>query len=163
MSGAMPPLPQYDFMVWCSVKKEHRDNFSFTWEWDITNCGSRTQRFQTVNTKISHRTRSSVSSIPPPILTTYLPRTILMLYTHILLGLPRGFRNKIPHAFPGFPIQPTCPAHRTLLDFTIQIILGNLCKSTLCNVLQCSLTSSFFGPHISLSTPLTLVSYFLPS
>jgi len=27
MSGAVPPLPQYVFMVWCLVK--HRDNFTF--------------------------------------------------------------------------------------------------------------------------------------
>jgi len=27
MSGAIPPLPQYTFMVWCLVK--HRDNFNF--------------------------------------------------------------------------------------------------------------------------------------
>jgi len=27
MRGTTPPLPQYVFMVWCSVK--HRDNFSF--------------------------------------------------------------------------------------------------------------------------------------
>jgi len=30
MRGATPPLPQYAFMAWCSVKKKHRDNFSFT-------------------------------------------------------------------------------------------------------------------------------------
>jgi hypothetical protein len=28
MSGAIPPLPQYAFMAWCSAKK-HRDNFYF--------------------------------------------------------------------------------------------------------------------------------------
>jgi hypothetical protein len=30
MSGAIPPLPYYAFMAWCSVKKKHRDNFTFT-------------------------------------------------------------------------------------------------------------------------------------
>jgi hypothetical protein len=32
MSGAIPPLPQYAFMAWCSVKKKekYRDNFTFT-------------------------------------------------------------------------------------------------------------------------------------
>jgi hypothetical protein len=30
MSEAIPPLPQYAFMAWCSVKKKHRDNFTFT-------------------------------------------------------------------------------------------------------------------------------------
>jgi hypothetical protein len=34
MSGATPPLPQYVFMAWCSVKKEHRDNFTFTFTLD---------------------------------------------------------------------------------------------------------------------------------
>jgi hypothetical protein len=29
MLGAIPPLPQYAFMAWYSVKKEHRDNFTF--------------------------------------------------------------------------------------------------------------------------------------
>jgi len=28
MSGAIPPLPQYVFMMWCLVK--YRDNFTFT-------------------------------------------------------------------------------------------------------------------------------------
>jgi hypothetical protein len=30
MRGAIPPLPQYDFMAWCSVIEKHRDNFTFT-------------------------------------------------------------------------------------------------------------------------------------
>jgi hypothetical protein len=28
MRGAIPPLPQYAFTTWCSVKK-HRENFTF--------------------------------------------------------------------------------------------------------------------------------------
>jgi hypothetical protein len=28
MRGVIPPLPQYAFMAWCSVKK-HKDNFTF--------------------------------------------------------------------------------------------------------------------------------------
>jgi hypothetical protein len=30
MREAIPPLPQYAPMVLCSVKKKHRDNFTFT-------------------------------------------------------------------------------------------------------------------------------------
>jgi hypothetical protein len=30
MNVAVPPLPQYTFMAWCSVKKKHRGNFTFT-------------------------------------------------------------------------------------------------------------------------------------
>jgi hypothetical protein len=29
MRGAIPPLSQYAFMAWCSVKKKLRDNFTF--------------------------------------------------------------------------------------------------------------------------------------
>jgi hypothetical protein len=29
MSGTIPSHPQYAFMVWCSVKKKHGDNFTF--------------------------------------------------------------------------------------------------------------------------------------
>jgi hypothetical protein len=29
MRGALPPLPQYAFVAWCSIKK-HRANFTFT-------------------------------------------------------------------------------------------------------------------------------------
>jgi hypothetical protein len=28
MRGAIPPLPQYDFVAWCSDKRKHRDNFT---------------------------------------------------------------------------------------------------------------------------------------
>jgi hypothetical protein len=28
MHGAIPPLPQHAFMVWCSVKRKHGDNFT---------------------------------------------------------------------------------------------------------------------------------------
>jgi hypothetical protein len=30
MLGAIPSLPQYAFMAWCSVKRTHRYNFTFT-------------------------------------------------------------------------------------------------------------------------------------
>jgi hypothetical protein len=30
MSGTVPSLPQYAFIAWCSVKKEHKVNFTFT-------------------------------------------------------------------------------------------------------------------------------------
>jgi hypothetical protein len=30
MRGAIPPLSQYAFMAWCSVKTKHRVNFTFT-------------------------------------------------------------------------------------------------------------------------------------
>jgi hypothetical protein len=30
MDGDIPPLPQEAFVVWCSIKKKHRNYFSFT-------------------------------------------------------------------------------------------------------------------------------------
>jgi len=30
MRGAMSPHTQYAFMMWCSVKKQHRNHFTFT-------------------------------------------------------------------------------------------------------------------------------------
>jgi hypothetical protein len=30
--GAIPPLPQYVFMAWCSVKEKHRNNFTFVFK-----------------------------------------------------------------------------------------------------------------------------------
>jgi len=30
MRAAIPTLPQYTFMAWCSVKENHRDNFTFS-------------------------------------------------------------------------------------------------------------------------------------
>jgi hypothetical protein len=35
MRGAIPPLPQYAFMVWCLVK--HKDNFTFTFTFTFYN------------------------------------------------------------------------------------------------------------------------------
>jgi hypothetical protein len=29
MRGSLPLLPQYSFMAWCSVKKQHKDSFVF--------------------------------------------------------------------------------------------------------------------------------------
>ena len=119
-----------------------------------------TRRFITALTSFRHLSLSwarPIQSIyPHP--TSW--RSILILSTHLRLGLPSGL---FPSGFPtktlytplSSPIRATCPAHLILLDFYTRTILGEQYKSfssSLCNLLHSPVTSSLLGPNIFLNT-----------
>jgi len=93
-----------------------------------------TRRFITALTNVRHLSLSCARPIqsiyPHP--TSW--RSVLILFTHLRLGLPSGL---LPSGFPtktlytplSLPIRATCPAHHILLDFITRTILGEEYKS----------------------------------
>ena len=121
-----------------------------------------TRRFITALISVCHLSLSWASQIQS---TTYHPhptswRSILILSTHLCLGLPSGllhsgFPSKTLYTPLSSPIRATCPAHLILLDFITRTILGEEYKSfrfSLCNLLHFPVTSSLLGPNILLNT-----------
>ena len=92
-----------------------------------------TRRFITA-TSVRHLSLSWASPIqsihPHP--TSW--RSILILFTHLSLGLPSGlfpsgFATKTLYTTLSSPIRSTCPAHLILLDFITRTTLGEEYKS----------------------------------
>jgi len=88
-----------------------------------------TRRFITALTSFRHLSLSWASPIQSicPHSTSW--RSILILSTHLRIGLPSGlfpsgFPTKILYTPLSSPIRATCPAHLILLDFITRTILG---------------------------------------
>ena len=87
-------------------------------------------------------------------------RSILILTSHLRLGLPRGL---FPSGFPAktlytpllVTIRATCPTHLILFHFITRTILSEEYRSwssSLCSFLHSPVTSSLLRPNILLST-----------
>jgi len=149
-----PPFPRYlvPYLLtpWCRVLLEKLIGLQLVTKFPAFHG---TRRFITALTRVRHLSLSWVS----PILSIYTHstfwRSILILSTHLRLGLPSGL---LPSSFPiktlytplPSPIRATCPAHLILLDFITRTILGEVYKSfssSLCSLLHSPVTSALLG------------------
>ena len=130
-----------------------------------------TQRFITALTSVRHLSLSWASPIqsiyPHP--TSW--RSILILFTHLHLGLPSslfpsGFPTKILHTSLSLQMRATYPGHLILLCFNTRTLLGEEYKSfssLLCSLLYSPVTSSLLGPNILLNIMFSNTLSFLSS
>jgi hypothetical protein len=90
----------------------------------------------------------------PPLL-----KNVLILYSHLRLGLPTGpflsgFPTKTLYAPLLSLLQFTCPIYLILFDLITRLIFSDKYESqssSLCSLLQSRVTSSLLGPNIFLS------------
>ena len=93
-----------------------------------------TRRFITALTSVRHLSLSWASPIQSIYPHPNSWRYILILSTHLHLGLPSGllpsgFPTKTLYTLLSFPTRATCPAHLVLLDFITRTILGEQYRS----------------------------------
>ena len=120
----------------------------------------RTRRFTTAFTSARHLSLSWARSIQsmPSHPTSW--RSILILSSHLRMGLPSGlflsgFPTKTLYTLLLYPIRAKCPAHHFLLDLITRTILGEEYRSlsfSLCSFLHFCVTLYLLGLNILLST-----------
>jgi len=130
-----------------------------------------TRRFITALTSVRHLSLSSAS--PNQFIYPYPTswRSILILSTHLRLGLPSGlfpygFFTKALYTPLSSPVRATWLAHLILLDFITRTILAEEYKSfrsSLCNLLHSPVTLSLLGPNILLNTMFSNTLSFISS
>jgi len=146
-------LYTYILTPWCRVFLEKLTGLQLVKKFPAFNG---TRKFITALTSVRQLSLSWANPIqsiyPPP--TSW--RSILILSTHLRLGLPSGllpsgFPTKILYTSLSSPICATSPAHLILLDFITRTILVEDYKSfssSLCNLLHSPVTSFLLGPNI---------------
>jgi hypothetical protein len=101
------------------------------------------------------RQMNPVHNIPP-----YCPRSVLILSSHLHLGLPSGlfpsvFQAKMLYIFLMSSMCATCSTHLILLDLITLITFGEewkLWSFSLYSLHQVPVTFSLLGPNLLLST-----------
>ena len=114
-----------------------------------------TRRFITVLTSVRHLSLSWANPIQSIYPNPTSWRSILILSTHLRLGLPNGllpsgFPTKVLYTPLSSSICATCPSHLILLDFVTRTLLGEEYKSfssSLCRPYWQKIRKSMISPQ----------------